>query len=281
LSIYGKSPKSDHIPSDPLERIKFLRQIRGGMARVQMPIDMSYEGVDTRVSKQIQIGLRGHLIQIENTDADMSGVDAEIALSEYDKTDYTHGELIEQFRGVMGERIIMELFKHEKIDNHYVSRELGYWTYNRDRIKKYDFISNEKTIEIFTVSPKGNNLYCTIHDSEWKKSDYAVCVKILWADCLFPFKHEWHLYRGDQDGEYENVYNKPIPKEEKTPYWIGDALVCGYEELEKILKWTYSTDGSPCYEDIPCYCQRIDRLKPIDSLLDILKSPKPKQESPA
>lgn len=268
---------------DEIETWKLLRQ---GEMRPAGPVLREYRGWDTRKDAWVDIKVNGYLMNIEDSDADRAGVDSYITLLAYEesKKNLEHEGLTVQVRALLAEYAFEEWLEKMKLEFKWAKRQRGYWDENEERQKKFDFMVNGHTIDIVSVAPQGNMIYCAVPIKQWKQSsDYIVCVKMLDTKCIFNYNKEWYKYVGEKNriDEYTEPHTDKIPKRKLKAYTVGDALICGYETTEGVKNWDISNEGHPCDADHPCYCQRIDRLKPIDGLLDILKSPKTKRESPA
>lgn len=151
------------------------------------------------------------IVEIEEHDTELIQLYTTIALHEYEKNRFKHGNPLDNFLGIAGElafrKCLEDLGLRERVDFEYAERRLDYW---KKDPRKWDFkLKNGKTIEIVTIKP--HHEYCILKESDFKRSNYAVCVKIRWLKCFAEIKWEgkYGLY-----GINANRY-KPIPITDK------------------------------------------------------------------
>jgi hypothetical protein len=197
----------------------------------QQPIGIINE-LKLRVSKD------PNKVIIEWADSELLALYASIQLYEYAKNPtFPHGSPHDNFIGLIGELSVREILKTKGIWPQYAARKLNYWADGKADQRPFDFkLDNGKTIEIITLKP--NSYFAEIKDTAWKRSNYAIAVKINWLKCYV------ELFNGDKYQTYEMnetcEVSQPIDsfKEEPTvnQKQIGEAEIIGYDTLETIQK---------------------------------------------
>lgn len=237
-------------------------------------------------------------VNIEWRDSELLALYASIQLYEYEKNPtFSHGSPFDNFIGLVGELSVRDILRKEGIKAKYSQRKLNYWGNEPDRKtdqRQYDFkLNNGKTLEIVTLRP--NSFFAEIKDSTWKRSSYAIVVKINWLKCYVEIFYDgkYQTYEMNAIREVpqpiDNFKGEPIDSENQI---IGEAEIMGYDTLENIQKapetptnqtiiepksgWFYSTQdqqmkGIDDYKGsiTPKAAARCIRIKPQSQLPNI------------
>jgi hypothetical protein len=195
----------------------------------QMPFGIINE-LKLKVSKD------SNKVIIEWADSELLALYASIQLYEYEKNpDFPHGSQHDNFIGLIGELAVRKILNEKGIWPLYSARKLNYWADAKADQRPFDFkLNNGKTIEIITLKP--NSYFAQIKDTTWKRSNYAIAVRINWLKCHVELYHDGKY----QTYEMNETCEIPQPidgfKEEPTidGEQIGEAEIIGYDTLENI-----------------------------------------------
>jgi hypothetical protein len=179
-------------------------------------------------------------VNIEWRDSELLALYASIQLYEYEKNPtFQHGSPHDNFLGVIGELSVREILQRIGIIHEYVPRKLNYWgteTGRKTDQRPFDFkLDDGKTLEIVTLKP--NRYFAEIKDTAWKRSNYAIVVKINWLKCYVEIFYDGKYQNYEMNAQQEipqpidSFKDKPIVNKNQI---IGEAEIIGYDALEHI-----------------------------------------------
>ena len=146
--------------------------------------------------------------------------------------------------GLLGELVIKDHLKDMQVIFYYVERHPEH--FKKLEIEPFDFAIALKngeylTLEIKTTKEPANHKHMIIREGQWKKSDYAIGVKML------------------------DTTEDP---EAKT---FGHAFIAGYSTKSEILKLRVRDGEYPCGKH-PCRAKKLTELHPFPELREIIDS---------
>lgn len=222
-------------------------------------------------------------VEIQELDQDTTLSYAIIALEAYKETRYWHGDLAEQFIGVLGEYVVKVVLEKLGIDHKYYERKREHWKGSEEEEKRtadFKIKPNGPLLEICTTPPSGLKNYkcCTVKESklnfEW---DHAIGVKIesIECDAQIPYEKKWEYIHIDGKKYPEDLF-EIIKERQVKPFKapIGKAIIYGYGTRREIEShkngWERAERRYPCF-DYPCIWKPLEKLRPITELWSELK----------
>lgn len=255
------------------EHIRYRLRV---LKRIDAPykIRESYKEIDYN-----ELKLKGTIVDFDLSDIELARLYANIQLKAYeDALINNHGGPFENLIGVIGELCFKEALIREGIKKfEYLERD---FTHPSMKIKgderPYDFIVAGKKLEICTIDHRKNAKNCIVKDTKINQFNYVVAVKILNIDCKVKVYNDekkdyvWIWINNELENGFKEI--EPPNDIESSEAPVGNAIICGYDEHDNVLKkWRKANNEYPCFLN-PCYYKRIDKMSNIVGLWRYLKT---------
>lgn len=227
-----------------------------------------------RLKAQMRNNIPTGIVELtELVDIELISLYASVALYEYDRAEYKHGNPLDQINGIYGELAFRECLRELGLRDHkdfeYVPRKLNHWGGKDPR--PYDFKINGREIEIVTVKPQ--HQFCIVKDTEFKRklveraseTDYVVAVQLKQFECYAEifWQGEYRWFRIDAKSpvaipitdkaeiqDYETLKIKPY----------GKAKVGWYATLKQVSEWDYSEPPNPPTTEAPGWIKELNQM---------------------